>query len=106
MNGRNDRAQHVGSYFDGATSLVTSTDACAQEENATMDVMRHTIPPGSGQLRTGQFSLLYGDRMTHGSGVSHTHLDPWLLHFVRSVLTIPTHQVFSSKMEVVLFQIR
>lgn len=53
-----------------------------------MDVMRHTSPPGSGQLRTGQFSLLYGDRVTHGTGVSHTRLDPWLLHLVRSVLTI------------------
>lgn len=31
-------------------------------------------PPGSGQLRTGQFSLLYGNRVTHGTGVSHTIL--------------------------------
>lgn len=37
-----------------------------------MDVMRHTNPPGSGQLETGQFSLLYGDRVTHGTSVSHT----------------------------------
>lgn len=32
------------------------------------------LPPGSGQPRTGQFSLLYGNRVTHGSGVSHTIL--------------------------------